>query len=267
MSLICSYCNKPITGEYIILGDKKYHTSCFKDHIELKCGICHQGINGNYLHDEWGNNVCAHHNARYCDSCSKIITTNNTRPVNGRYYCQSCTAISVNSSVHTASVYQNILKTYNRYGIQQVPANVPVHIVDAKALAAKSSSLSTPDLLGLAVTGSKWSNFSPVKTFTHDIYILGGLPVPEFESVLAHELLHTWLNQYEVKMNEAEIEGFCNLGSYLVLTIAATKHAQMLMKKIKEDPGEIYGAGFRKMLAEVKQKGWLKFLTDVKARK
>lgn len=235
--------------------------------MELKCAICKQGINGTYYSDEWGNNVCYKHTIKYCDSCNRIITTTIPKPVNKRYYCAHCQSIAVNTSTSTANLYKNILGIYNKYTIKNVPETVPIHIVDKTTLIAPSNAVNTTDVLGLAVTNTHWSSLSTRKTFEHTIYILGGLPMIEFEAVLAHELLHTWLNQYEIKMTDPETEGFCNLGSYLVLTLNATKHAQILMKKKKDDKSEVYGAGFRKMLAEVQQKGWARFLSDVRSRK
>ncbi|MBC7555125.1 MAG: protein DA1 [Taibaiella sp.] len=263
MTILCTYCKRPIEGEYTIAGNANYHTACYNSHVALKCCICHNPINGTYLHDDWGNNACAHHTIKHCDSCNRITPL--PAPVNGRYYCPGCTATAANSTAAIPAVYKNILAVFTRYGIN-APVGVPVHIVDKPTLTTAAKSINTPHLLGLAVTNTHTSGLFGGKTFTHNIYILGGLPALEFEAVLAHELLHTWLNQYGVKMTDPETEGFCNLGSYLVLTIAATKHAQQLMKKIKEDKSPVYGAGFRHMLTEVQCKGWTLLLTEIKAR-
>ena len=93
------------------------------------------------------------------------------------------------------------------------------------------------------------------------------MPLIEFESVLAHELLHTWLNQNEIKMSTQETEGFCNLGSYLVLSKANTKHASILFRSMIENPDINYGVGFRNMLKDLGKKGWHKLVSDVKGTK
>ena len=265
-NLYCSHCMQLITGEYTVAGDKKYHTACYKNFIELKCTVCRQGISGTYYNDEWGNNVCARHTLRNCNSCNRIITNPDAKPVNTRYYCTKCMAVAVNSNVPATAAALKILNIYTKYGILNVPVSVPVQVIDKASLISLSNSVNTGDILGLAVTNTTWQGVQN-KNFKHTIYILGGMPLIEFEAVMAHELLHTWLNQYEVKMPELEIEGFCNLGSYLILTLNASKHAQILMKRIKEDKSTIYGTGFRQKLAEVQQKGWLQFLNDIKNRR
>ena len=48
-------------------------------------------------------------------------------------------------------------------------------------------------------------------TFSHEVWVLAGLPVVECVSVLAHEFGHVWLNENYIEMSPPAVEGFCNL--------------------------------------------------------
>ena len=58
-------------------------------------------------------------------------------------------------------------------------------------------------------------------TMEHEITLLTGLPRLQFCGVLAHELLHVWLNEANLQPPTQLMEGFCNLGSHIVYTTAA----------------------------------------------
>ncbi len=193
-----------------------------------------------------------------------MFSTIDGTAVKDRKYCATCATTAVNNSTATSKALGEILDIYHRYGIRNVPANVPVNIVSKTTLLNKTSHESSGELLGLAESSATWSGAGGPKKFTHLISILGGLPYIEFQSVLAHELLHTWLNEFEVIMSAPETEGFCNLGSYLILSLNTAKHAKILMKGIQDSPDPVYGAGYRKMFGLLQQKGWMRFLEDIK---
>jgi hypothetical protein len=51
----------------------------------------------------------------------------------------------------------------------------------------------------------------------HYIYLLNGVPKPQFMAVCAHEYSHTWLNEHQQRsrtLDKDTIEGFCELVAY-----------------------------------------------------
>jgi len=57
--------------------------------------------------------------------------------------------------------------------------------------------------------------------FTHDIYLLHGVPRDEFRAICAHEYAHTWLNERHKKTRQVyqdTAEGFCELIAYKVVS-------------------------------------------------
>ena len=69
------------------------------------------------------------------------------------------------------------------------------------------------------------------KPFT--IYILNNLPKTQFEAILAHELLHIWLYKKSIFLDNSTMEGFCNLGSYLIYTLDETKFSNIHLMSLE----------------------------------
>ncbi|NDC41785.1 MAG: protein DA1, partial [Chitinophagia bacterium] len=187
----------------------------------------------------------------------------NNPQVNGRRYCSECTQNRAEQR-HIAPIYQKILRVYATYGFGDVLPNVPVVLTDSDTLNRKTGGPALPTqsaALGLTET----TTTGPYHRYT--IYMLYGLPLLEFEAVLAHELLHTWLHEHDVEMSQPEVEGFCNIGAYMLLTNARNKHGEILKQDMVANPDPVYGEGFMKMLRMVQREGWLPFIAYIKARK
>ena len=90
----------------------------------------------------------------------------------------------------------------------------------------------------------------------HTIFMLFGLPKIEFEGALAHELMHVWLFERQVRLSLREIEGFCNLGNYLVFSRKPSPMASYLLKNLQTDDDPIYGGGYRLMRKHLDAHGW-----------
>jgi hypothetical protein len=132
--------------------------------------------------------------------------------------------------------------------------------------------LSTRDELTIKAetAGCAHGNFHGLTTTTrittdhvvmeHEISLLEGLPDLQFRGVLAHELLHVWLNEAGLQPPTELMEGFCNLGSYAVYSSAETELdqglAKVLMQQMEQDPDPVYGDGYRVMKAILDQQGW-----------
>ena len=85
----------------------------------------------------------------------------------------------------------------------------------------------------------------------------------EFEAVLAHELLHAWLHQNKIKLSLASIEGFCNLGSYLIYKNDNTHFSSIHIKAMATSKDLVYGKGYREMKVQLEKQGWEKLIADL----
>jgi hypothetical protein len=88
------------------------------------------------------------------------------------------------------------------------------------------------------------------------IEILWGLNQIEFEAVLAHELLHVWIDYNNIKLNKSKLEGFCNLGSRLVYDNYNLELAKVLKSSMKNNDDPIYGKGYKYMNSLLEIHGW-----------
>ena len=144
----------------------------------------------------------------------------------------------------------------------EIPHNVPVQLVDLTTLKRLSRTLGQHGQ-GFTASNIVTENGKRVKV-SYNIYILAGMPLIQFEAVLAHELLHVWLIEKEARLSSAQTEGFCNLGSELVYQSAASGMSDYLLKEMQTDPDRIYGDGYRKMTARLKRYGWQRLKNSIR---
>ena len=81
---------------------------------------------------------------------------------------------------------------------------------------------------------------------------------------MAHELLHVWLHQNQIKLSLSLTEGFCNLGSALIYDNANTKLSKILKKSMSESNDPVYGRGYKYMNSLLEKHGWKKLLSIVR---
>jgi hypothetical protein len=88
------------------------------------------------------------------------------------------------------------------------------------------------------------------------VRVLRGLPVFVFGCVVAHELGHAWLAQFDSRPTDPVVEeGFCELVSYAWLNRSGTPYAQELREQIRKNPDSVYGNGFRAVQTAVRRHG------------
>ena len=78
--------------------------------------------------------------------------------------------------------------------------------------------------------------------------MLDNLPKIRFAGVLAHEMLHVWMNEKGIALQPMLTEGFCNVGSYVVYKAINTDMSLHMIKIMEQDPDPVYGNGFRKVV-------------------
>lgn len=162
---------------------------------------------------------------------------------------------NIKSTKDVSSIYTYVINVFSKYGIDYMP-HIPVLIVDKEQMYRESGSKRT---VGLAYT-QEYSDGE--KSF--EIHMIAGLTRLDFAEVLAHEIMHTWLNQNNIKTStKAEEEGLCNYASYIILTEVGNDYANRLIKAMLNNPDPIYGEGFRTVKKEIERIGLHEYLQNL----
>jgi len=234
-----------------------------------QCSICLQPLKTDYLVDAWGNAFHSNHEKEglFCHSCSRIISQGVTRGgyvyPDGRHLCSLCQITAVHEDSSILKAYQSVTVQLEAIEITKIPKAIPINLVDLNQLNEKAGNLSHLKLKGFTHFETN-SNSLTNSNNPYHIFILSGLPRIEFEAVLAHELLHVWLELNKIQLNEKTAEGFCNLGSYLIFTNDDTRFSQIHLQAMENDPDDIYGSGFREMKSKLLEIGWEKLLIKMR---
>jgi len=268
LDLRCDICGKQMTEGFVRNKDGKYHQQCYLQKKAPRCNICAGAIVGNYIKDIWGNISHPLHMGRKplaCDCCSRFIGPDTSeggfKYSDGRHICGICQNTAVSSMLQINSILNRVRKklTDVSSAFTIIPAHVPVKLVDRYSL-QRLGKYRTPERgMGFTVSNITKENGKRVK-IEHTVYILFGLPRIQFESVLAHELFHVWLNEQDIRISPKESEGFCNLASALIYQADTSELARHLLEKMHQDPDPVYGDGYRKMHKTLQQLGWQRLL-------
>ena len=163
---------------------------------------------------------------------------------------------NIKSTKDVSQVYSYVINVFKSYKIDYMP-HIPVLIISREQMYQESGNRRT---VGLAYT----------QTF-HDgeqafeIHIISGLTKLDFAEVLAHEIMHTWINQNHINVtSEADLEGLCNYASYIVLRYVNTVYAQNLISAMMDNPDPIYGVGFRNVKSDIDKIGLSKYLAQLR---
>ncbi len=162
---------------------------------------------------------------------------------------------NIKSTKDVSDIYTYVLNVFDRYGVDYMP-HIPVIIISREQMYQESGDRRT---VGLAYT----QNFYDGEQ-AFEIHIISGLNRLDFAEVLAHEIMHTWVNQNGINISsKAELEGLCNYASYIVLTEVGNQYAQSLINSMMRNPDPIYGAGFRRVKQEIDEVGFHQYLLSL----
>jgi len=181
----------------------------------------------------------------------------------GRTICGQCKKTSVTDGVVVNRSKRKVLDLLAQAGFADIPKNIEIVLTNRHALTNKTDH---PFTRGLTLTNTHFSNYKRVG-MEHQIGILFGLPELEFSGILAHELLHVWQNQNDVKLSAMHTEGFCNLGSYWVYRSESSDLSKQLIRLLMENKDPIYGNGFRLMHKKLENLGWKGLISEILANK
>ncbi len=219
------------------------------------CDICNEVIVTEYYIDAWGNKFHAKHlkNGIHCNTCSRIISKELTgggfKFNDGRHMCNLCSKSMVNSEELKIKSITNVLKIFDDINLSLNDKLYSINLVDRASLQASTYSISKHSKESI----KGYTYFNNQK---YIIEILWGLNQLEFEAVLAHELLHVWIDYNNIKLNKSKLEGFCNLGSGLVYDNYNLELAKVLKSSMKNNNDPIYGKGYKYMNSLLEIHGW-----------
>jgi len=256
----CAYCGELIEGKYNLLDNKMYHPLCYTNHILARCDICGQPLKGRYYTDFWGNSFHASHSAELpeCNTCGRLIcdelTGGGFQLSDGRYLCSLCNETAVTGDFLLESSLNYVLSLFKSNGIDNLPDDIPITLVDQRKLKQICISYSE-DMHGFTDHNIQTRNGRVVSKDSH-IYILSHLPLTMFKAVLAHELLHIYLFERDLDLRADIREGFCNLGSAMVYKDTPSEYAEFRLLNMTTSQHPDYGYGYRKMSRLLDQRGW-----------
>lgn len=259
----CAQCGEAIKGRYVSDESGRFHPDCYTQLHNLICSICNESIQGQYLYDHWGNKAHPQHpqgKTSSCHVCARLVApeAHNSKSLkDGRMLCGPCHAdeISTFQAIQAAKI--EVIQQMQTVGFDYIPDYVKVELSpDQQLLNERLRASPTGNIHGFTRTAQR--NIPQYGLILeHSISVLSGLPRVAFMSVLAHELLHVWINENNLKhLSHAEVEGFCNLGGALICRNDGGELAQVLLRRMDEDPDPAYGAGYRAMAWRLERLGW-----------
>ncbi len=184
----------------------------------------------------------------FCVSCGNIITTGGANYSNGRYVCAKCDSAVVKTQQHVDWVNARVLPILSKYGITDIPKGIDIKVVTSAELARIQNS-SQVNLLQMGLTRTAVAINFFGKSMSHEIFMVDGQHKIMFAGTLAHEYLHVWQNERDIRLPSLYCEGFCNMGAYLVYRNIANELAHSLYTRMRDGNDAIYCEGFRQVKA------------------
>ena len=268
--LKCDLCKKAITDEYMIKNNKKYHKSCYEQ-ISPKCRVCDKTLVGTFSVDYYGNKYHSHHVNEFprCTSCSRLITksiTNGGRNYpDGRSICNICFPDAVFDQGRISGLLEKVRTKLSAMGISISSSHISIKGVSVTELKKVAGGSFSEDVKGFCKSSIITTNNARAK-YSHNIFVLNGLPAINLESIIAHELMHVWISQNTKReLSKSVAEGSCNYISYLYITAQnSTQLTKLLIYEIENDPGPVYGGGFRTIKSRFLGKTVNEFLSSLR---
>lgn len=269
----CSFCGKPLSDEYIVSNELKYHKSCFEKNIAIRCVICSEIIEGTYSVDHWGNKFHTDHRNEIpeCSFCGRLMTKEiaggGFHYSDGTDICKDCGENAIKDISRARKITQQIRLQLEKQGIKIQYGDIPLKLVGRDEL-QKDEKTDGHKTRGITHQKLTYTNKS-VSSRNISISLQYGMPELSFIATAAHELMHVYqyLNSPD-NNHPAFCEGSCNFASYLILRENDDKLATYILKSMEEDEDPHYGAGYRRVKAMVEKKGiafWLESLRKSKS--
>lgn len=217
----------------------------------FRCYLCNRPINGVYYTDWAKNCICAVHRdtVKYCVSCGQFCNLDAKDIGLGMKVCTHCQKYNVTKPIgidiahFVKSIYRNTpIGDVSRWHFKAIDAVGMYKMCGDKNVRGLAQSVGTD----------------------YTVYVYMELSRVAFAQVLAHEVLHIYQYRNRISPPKAKCEGFCNLGSYIVLCHINNSEAKAAIEALKNNPDPIYGDGFRHMLSVYEVGGWNAAIREIK---
>ena len=195
-----------------------------------KCNICYGDIDSDYLKDAWGNIFHKEHEktAQFCESCYRVVSIAIT---DGGYYlpdnrliCNLCYQSSVNTN-DAAQLNLDITLDYlSKNGIRIDTSLLKLNLIFKHEIRFDSNN----HINYKAFTILNDSN----NLGSTEIFVLKGLPRQEFNSTLAHELMHIWISENNFRIDNELEEYYCNLVARAIYSVSMNEFSRVKQKSI-----------------------------------
>jgi len=267
----CDYCGEPLVGKYMKTDSGKYHVSCYEEHIATRCAVCGEIISGRYFIDSRDNKFHAGHRDEYpeCEYCgcllAEMLTGEGGKYDDGRYVCGLCLKNVVGGAEEAEELMADVLAKLAWRGIIVGEEKIPLELIDRNRM-RRISEGAHKDPLGYTTYKRTSTPGGVITDRDFRIYVLNGLPRPEFEFAIAHELMHVWLfKNASSDMDSRLCEGSCDYAATLVIELSEEPEAARVLRKVMENPDPVYGEGMRQVARYVENAGvraWLEYLSE-----
>lgn len=209
----------------------------------MNCLYCGKRIIGKYYYDWAGHTVCEKHFANIvtCASCGQYCDVHAKDIGMGMKICPHCQKYRIEQADSDKVI--NFIKGI--YAQTEVGHITNWHL---KMVSAEKMYQLTHDKNTRGLAQAVGSNYT--------IFVYRELSRVAFAQVLAHEMLHIYQYNRNIHPDKSLCEGFCNLGSYVVLKAIHVKEADAAIENMKKCTDPIYGDGFRHLLTIYKNGGW-----------
>lgn len=208
-----------------------------------KCYLCGKPIVDSYYIDWYGHKVCKEHKhpLPHCVSCGQYCNHSAVDVGTGALLCSYCQKHVVNKA-DCAHIIEFIRKIFNKCPIGSI-TNWHLKVVEAPTLYRMTGDA---NIRGLA---QRFGNDYTIFVFRH-------LSKVQFANVIAHEMLHIWQYNRDIHASPIYTEGFCNLGSYVVMKAINNVESNSTIDRMINSKDPVYGEGLRLMKSFFEQGQW-----------
>lgn len=267
----CTYCNKPLVGQYITHDGKPYHQDCYQDHVAPRCAYCDKPLVGAFLLDAWGTKFHREHEKEFphCAYCGRLVPPalqERGAARDATIRCPVCRAQAIETREEAQPLFRELIQWVGSQGLRFNNLRITLELVDRPKLAEYLSTRAEVHSLGVTMSSNYYENGRMTHTEIDRVAVLQGMPILLFQGVTVHELGHVWLAVQGIRdLPSWAEEGFCELLSHRYLSGITTQDGRFYSERIEKNSDPIYGEGFRKIKALSDKMGFAR-LIDVLVR-
>ena len=270
----CCICGKPAT---IKSGDGKYYCSqqCLSKSWPV-CAACGKHSNGGVQRGY--NHIFLCSNCAKKPRCFACSMPADKKLADGRYICNNCLKTAVMTQEKADELANQVRKImqeklaiftdhkieYHLVSQQELEEQVKNHYGAGRELGlykfrkVVETTTTTTRSRQRKITTTK--SEQKVRSITHSIYFLYGIPKKKFIEVAAHELAHDWMHEYYPNISNLKIkEGWAE---FVATQVNKIYNQADMNRRMQLNKDKIYGDGYR-MINEYIRKYKTKGLLDM----